>query len=234
MKVLIVGAKPESLGDAIRHAVMQADGTPITAGINDEDHVLSVTDPEYKIQGLLLEQRPDHVVVTAGINLEPQESGGMAMSYRDHFLVNCTGPMRILEAWRLLRRQALPMEMCGHYVAISSNSAHIARSGSAPYCASKAALSMAVRSEARDLARSYEFHRLAAYTYEPGWLEGTPMSDEVADRLAEANALGAPHRMLGLEAGVSTLRLARLIVHNLLYGGRELNGCSIRIDAGEQ
>lgn len=232
MRVLVVGARPGSLGDAVRAQCLKLGMEVVTVGVSDEeDYPLSVTDPDYKISDTLVAVRPDHIVVTAGINLEPQESGGLAMSYRDHFLVNCTGPMRILDTWRLVRG---PLGDPGHFVAISSNSAHIARSGSAPYCASKAALSMAIRSEARDLARSYEFHGIVAYTYEPGWLESTPMSNDVAHRLAEGHHLGAPHRMLGLEAGVSTRSLAGMIVQNLRYGGRELNGCALRIDAGEQ
>lgn len=228
MRVLVVGAKQGSLGDAVRISCTKLGMEVVTVGISDEeDYPLSVTDPDYKISDTLVAVRPDHIVVTAGINLEPQESGGLAMSYRDHFLVNCTGPMRILDTWRLVRG---PLGDPGHFVAISSNSAHIARSGSAPYCASKAALSMAIRSVSRDLARSYEFHGIVAYTYEPGWLEGTPMSDEVVGRYPDA----APHRMLGLEAGVSTSSLAGMIVQNLRYGGRELNGCALRIDAGEQ
>ena len=118
----------------------------------------------------------------------------------------------------------------GHFVAISSNSAHIARSGSAPYCASKAALSMAIRAEARDLARSYDLHTVIAYTYEPGWLEGTAMSNDVASRYPGMQ----PHRMLGLDAGLPPSRLAGMIAYNLRHCGRELNGCVLRVDAGEQ
>lgn len=232
-RVLVVGAKPGSLGDAVAAMAMEDGFDVVTAGIADEDVELDVTSNTQLLRKKLGELNPSHIVVTAGIN-EPAKKGDGSpyVWYHDHFDINCIGPMLLLDAWGETKR-----DVPNHYVVISSNSAHIARTGSAAYCASKAALSMAVRCVARDYGRRRA--TTLVYGYEPGLLADTPMTQEVIRRLGGAYGTDpgqlALHRMPGvMPDGIPPVKLARLIVHNLRHGGRELNGVMLRLDAGEQ
>jgi NAD(P)-dependent dehydrogenase (short-subunit alcohol dehydrogenase family) len=174
---------------------------------------------------LLRVVQPNHIVYTAGVN----DPGG---TWDEHFAVNCVGAMNLLECWQgMCSSDEVETPFDGHYVAISSNSAHIARTGSGMYCASKAALSMALRVAAREAGRAGL--PFSVYGYEPGLLKGTPMTEEVKARLGRG---AIPlHRMVGVEAdGISRQWLALQIVHNLRNDGRPLNGCLLRLDAGEQ
>jgi len=240
-RVLVVGAKEGSLGSAIVDCLADREFLVATAGISGEPTILDVTDPYPVLMRTLREVGADHIVVTAGINMPPNADMFAGARdplhwYGDHFVTNCTGPMRLLEAWLEVRAGAKPLAPPGHFVAISSNSAHIARTGSAAYCASKAALSMAIRCKAREIGR--KGLSVIAYGYEPGLLAGTPMTRDVEDR---ADKEWAPkerlalHRMPGIDQeGISPDTLAGLIAYNIANGGRELNSTMHRIDSGEQ
>jgi NAD(P)-dependent dehydrogenase (short-subunit alcohol dehydrogenase family) len=113
------------------------------------------------------------------------------------------------------------------FVAVSSNSAHVARSESAGYCASKAALSMAVRCAARRYAPLNTFR---IWGYEPGLILDSPMTEAVRMSVRPDVPL---HRI----PGNHTLRrgdLAQRIVDDIASGDRWLNGCMLRLDGGEQ
>jgi len=215
----------------------------VSAGIGSENHYLDLTSSSTTIQDFLVRHQPDHIVCTAGVNwgieaYSQERLRNWTQWYDDHFNINVTGVMTLLHLWRDIRASHAfygSGGVVGHFVAISSNSAHIARTNSAAYCASKAALSMALRCVARECVEAFD---PVVYGYEPGWLDGTPMSVEVEGRLTETLALPTPqmHRMKGeeLRGGVDPVTVAGLLVHNLRFGGRELNGCMFRIDAGEQ
>lgn len=247
-RLLVIGAAKNSLGRAVFEASLGPFDVT-TAGLHrgDETHEMDVTDPE-SIAGVMRKVGPEHVVCTAGINMETPSAGDPNSSTIEemlHYLnttyiraamTNAVGHMLVMRAWvdvvRLHGDALLPG--LKHFVSISSNSAHIARSRSAAYCMSKAALSMGVRVAGRELGGTEHL----VYGYEPGWLEGTPMSQKVTRRL-EVKELGkvrfpsSLHRIPGGK-GIDPYRLARHIVHNLQYGGTELNGTLIRIDGGEQ
>lgn len=231
MKVLVIGARMGSLGMHIADYAAELGMQVVTAGISGENYYYHVVDST--AQDFLHMLQPDHIVYTAGIN-EP------GWDYDRHFAVNCTGAMKLLGAWRTVQSelaQVVPVDprRFNHYVAISSNSAHIARTNSGPYCASKAALSMAIRVAARELAR--ENSQTIAYGYEPGLLAGTPMTTRTAARLGGPEDPFGPvlHRMPGVDGrGLDPVYLAGMVVRNLFSAGRQLNGCLLRIDAGEQ
>jgi NAD(P)-dependent dehydrogenase (short-subunit alcohol dehydrogenase family) len=234
--VLVVGARPNSLGDAIS-LVVRADYHVITAGLNDELLKYDIGVGPATDKELLEAVEPDHIIVTAGINKPcPPYPNRVGDWYRDHFEVNVTGPMRLLESW-ILHRVNSDQTGFGHYVAISSNSAHIARTESDAYCASKAALSMALRCRGRGLAR--KGYPLAVYGYEPGLLRDTPMTTEVDTRLRKEVLQFHPivmHRMPGVEpAGIDPRMVANVVAANLRSGAHAmLNGTMTRLDAGEQ
>ena len=226
-RLLVIGARWGSLG---RHVVNEA--LPLgwdvrTAGINEEAWHIDVREsPEELFDAFDTDEPFDAVVCTAGINKGDSRmdfSGGL----EEHMAVNFLGVMKVLWAWAAVwegRMDDLPEGACPAFVAVSSNSAHVARSASLGYCASKAALSMGIRCAARRAGDG----RLSIYGYEFGWLKDTPMSMDVEDRLSG----GPRHRIPGdrtLDPGVA----ARLIMQGLEVPG-PLNGCMIRIDGGEQ
>lgn len=231
MKLLVVGAQPNSLGAAIADTARDEPygWEVVTAGRSRaEDYELDLvhyTDRELQI--LVSRLAPDHIVCTAGINHPREAYSSQAYWMAEHFNVNATGPMRLLNAWlKQYGRSDIPSP---HFVAISSNSAVIPRSSSAAYCASKAALSMGLRVAARDAA--IMGYGVSIYGYEPGLLAGTPMTAEVAKRFPNTPLT----RMRGamVEHGLTPSGLAGHIVRNLAFGGPELNGCLLRLDAGE-
>jgi len=229
-RVLIVGARAGSLGEAVRDEVLRVGMEPVCAGVSGEPVYLDLTDSD-PMDSVLLPVLPRFIVSTAGVNI-PQGDwvGSTASWWAAHFDGNVTGNLRLLAAYRaLLRRERGgwgETQGYAHFVAISSNSAHIPRTGSAAYCASKAALSMAVRCEARESLRARE--GLLAYVYEPGLLAGTPMTADAAAAFS-----GPLTRMQGEAArGLSVRGLAELIVANLSRGVA-LSGSRIPYDADE-
>lgn len=216
MKLLVVGARPGSLGAAVAKAGYHAGFEVTTAGNSygpGENLRMDLTQI-FSTNKLVERHQWDHVVCTAGVNLEGER---LAV----HMEANFFGPMNLLDAWVRCHEH---VTIVRHFVAISSNSAHIARSGSVGYCASKAALSMGIRCVARAQAQK----PLAIYAYEPGWLSGTPMSQEVATRLS-----GPSHRIPSGES-VDPAQLAEMIITNIVRGDKSLNGCTLRVDGGEQ
>lgn len=230
MKLLVVGARPGSLGAAVKDMAQESQfgWEVVTVGMSNEDHWLEFhTETQATLEQKLRDLRPDAIVCTAGINRPRRATHSTKSWYEDHFAVNVIGPMRLLDAWLSYGPDTdVPWP---HFVAISSNSARIPRGHSAAYCASKAALSMAIQCRARDVARVNQ--PMSIYAYEPGLIQGTPMTNETERRFP-----GQPlHRMLGvgLEDGLSAHGLAGHVVRNIAFGGPELNGVCLRLDAGE-
>lgn len=229
-RVLVVGARRGSLGHAIKHQAMGRAYRVTTAGIYDEEVTMDVVaDDMASLTGALASIAPDHVVCTVGVNQpEPADAYTDVTEWYDwHFRVNVIGPMRLLAAWTAVLREAGEMGE-NHYVAISSNSARVPRSFSAAYCASKAALSQALRVKAREGVGQ----PLAplVYGYEPGLLAGTPMTADTItafgpDRLTRM-------RDTRLAQGMPPASLAWMVVSNLKLGP-EVNGCLFRLDADE-
>lgn len=228
MTVLVVGSRPDSLGSAVRDMLQNKGLRVATAGISGEMHYLDVT-TESNIEHVMNAVRPSQVVVTVGVNESYSlRAEGMLAGLDDTFQVNTTGVVACLQYWvhMLESTEVGTMPAPKQFVAISSNSAHIARRNSIAYCASKAALSMALRCAARELAGE----GYLVYGYEPGLLAGTPMTAASADAFP-----GALHRMPGVKPeGLSTRDFAATIVANLTAPNQALHGAMIRLDAGEQ
>lgn len=191
-----------------------------TAGMSvHEDFQLNVQEPG-SVREVLDRVRPRDIVVTAGINIgEPIGSDSYSAASIRSIGVNFVGVMEVLNQW-----MKLGPDQDGAFVAISSNSSHIARRGSTAYCASKAALSMAIRCAAREIGG-----RPLVYAYEFGLLMGTPMTQGTEARFGPSQT-----RMVGAEKGLDVLAAAKAISNNLVAPWHGLNGALIRLDAGEQ
>lgn len=234
--ILVVGARNNSLGHRIKTKAHAMGYRVVTAGVSGEE------DFRYDVRELppheVWSQGPyDSVICTVGVN-DPD------WSEEATFRINTMGPLQVLDDWVANQKLDLPIN---HYVAISSNSAHIARTGTLAYCMSKAALSMGIRVRARESAKAYaaackafiqappsidiDFYSglPAIYCYEPGYLTGTPMSLEVGRRLGGI----WPHRIPS-EQSLSPWDVATVIVNNLMVDGNLMNGSCIRLDGGEQ
>lgn len=111
----------------------------------------------------------DHIVYCAGVNTL-QWIGELHQSVVDDtFAVNVEGFI-----WTLNEHEKLYPHATGSVVAISSDASRIAMRTSISYCASKAALNMAVRVAARELAPRWQINAVA-----PGIIEDTPMTDYI-------------------------------------------------------
>lgn len=235
-KILIAGAQPESLGDAIGVEAMLRGHTVTTVGIGEGENVyadLCLFGNNF-LRQLMRDEAPDHVICTVGVN-EPE--GKIGRDHRDwythHFNNNVIGPMRLLKAfstWVTEEMGGASSSWLRHFVAISSNSATIPRTNSAAYCASKAALSQALRVKAREASGGD--HGYIVYGYEPGWIADTPMSHDIESIFGPDTKM---HRMRGegLAPGVRKEALAAQIVMALGVPGAALNGALLRYDGGE-
>lgn len=236
-KVLVVGAKEGSLGEAVldecnrRHDTFLAvaAGVPSMKFKSRESFQMTVTSPKSILDTLLLVD-PDHIVVTAGTpSGKAVGDDGFREDFENAFKVNVFGVIDVLNVWLQIIERVHPDDgRVRHFVAISSNSAHIARTNSAGYCASKAALSMALRVAGREQARH---GRVKVYGYEPGLLAGTPMTAATREALGPIPPMT---RMEGLPLGLSVHDVATYIVNGLETDGMMLNGSLVRLDAGEQ
>lgn len=237
-RLLVVGARAGSLGEAVAQAALSEweHGEVLTAGISGEEKYYCDLTIGNQIKAMLGDLTPDYVVCTVGENSpgsirDTYLQSRMAASYH----ANVIAPMQLLHCFLSSEQRPEPPNYCRKkFVAVSSNSARIARSGSIPYCASKAALSMALRVAARDVAGAGPL----IWGYEPGLLHGTPMTEQtIKDFGNPAEAVGAPvlHRMKGVgPTGLHPADLAQRIVLDLTYSGPGLHGCLFPYDAGEQ
>jgi len=243
--LLVVGAQPGSIG-AVVATTAKLLGPPgwgqiFTAGISGyEDLKLDVTD-FLSMMDFLKEFGPFHdVVCTAGINIPGGIMSRVSHRLQPLMTVNYHGHIYLLqnwvEYWLDVQTGEDAVKPAKNWVSISSNSAHIARSPSLAYCASKAALSMAIRCAGRELAHvGLPFN---VYAYEPGWVDDTPMSVEMTQEAgtfvsAKEEQSLVMHRIPGGK-GLDVYDLAGLIVNNLKLEGRMFNGTCIRVDGGEQ
>lgn len=234
--VLVVGASGEnSLGHAIvreLHDCHWEFGAVNTAGITDEEIRLDLLRSP-RISEVLMQCRPDIIVCTVGIN-QPVDIVDAFLPAKMHnsFQTNVTGPMDLLRHFVASPVRPERGDAVKKFVAISSNSARIARRNSVAYCASKAALSMALRVAARELAPAAQ---VAVWGYEPGLLDGTPMTLEVTKELVGYRSDALMHRMPGVPPeGLPPADLARRIVQDLATFSYAHNGVIIPFDAGEQ
>lgn len=237
--ILVIGARDASLGDEIvsecrrRHGSLNVIGAGLGGGryeAGNEAIFLDVRQPKSILEAITT-FRPDHIVCTAGVaSSKSVGEDGFRRDFEEAFTVNVFGVIDVLNIWlQYLAAEKADEKRTRHFVGISSNSAHVARTASAGYCASKAALSMALRVAGREQARAATGVRV--YGYEPGLLAGTPMTRATREMLGP---IAPMTRMPGLPVGMPVKPLAKLIVDNLTTDGLMLNGCMLRLDAGEQ
>lgn len=224
-RYLVYGARAGSLGWAVASLLVGNGMTVQTIGISgDEDVKCDILD-EDELTKVLLEYRPTDILCTVGINgADTPFDNGFNDSFSEHMAVNAFGPLNLLRLW-VNFGQVTPGS---HFAVVSSNSAHVARSKSASYCMSKAALSMGIRCAAREFA-NVNGSVAHIYAWEFGLLKGTPMTAQTKEDFP-----GALTRMPGLPDGFPQTDAAEYIMGALMSTGRGLNGSILRVDGGEQ
>lgn len=228
---MVVGADKNSLGESIAHTaingVWQFESV-VTAGITGEQYKMDVHNIAM-IRDTLLDVMPDIVVCTVGDNTPcDAQDQDFQLKFNEAMVVNVLGPMEILRQFIKSPVASDREGLAKKFVAISSNSARIARRGSITYCASKAALSMALRCAAREMAGS----PVQVWGYEPGLLAGTPMTQQTEAHFGSAGPL---HRMIGVDpGGLSVSGLAQRVVNDIADYSQAYNGTIFPFDAGEQ
>lgn len=227
-KLLIIGARTGGLGAHMAEEARQleprwGDGRVVTAGVSgDEDTYVDITDATTWTTLILNGQFTD-VVCTVGVN-DPQ------FGFDWHLKVNASGPLQFCDWWAFECAKQIEEGIPFNFVGISSNSAHVPRSPSAPYCASKAALSMGLRTLGRKYARQTG-GQVRIWGYEPGWLEGTPMSKDSAEALSDGFS---PHRIpAGYDAGINPKLLCSKILDDMIIYSEMLQCTMQRIDMGD-
>lgn len=227
--LLVIGARKGSLGSHIWQYLASITPRPdwvnaTTAGISGDERMdMDITHHSSLVH--LFQTPYTDVVCTVGVN-DP-EAG-----FEWHMEHNAIGPLNAVEAWAMgWMERHRPSDTPINFVLISSNSAHIARSPSAPYCASKAALSMGVRCLGRKYSRDTE-GGIRIWGYEPGYLAGTPMSARTDE--PDWDAWGDPHRIPAGGPGMSPRLLGRRIAEDVLYYGEMMQATMQRIDMGDQ
>lgn len=227
-KLLIIGSQPHSLGAAIEDEARRDDWwkTVWTAGISGHEREEFNVLWHHDKFSLIRETKFTDVICTVGINLP--DYGHENYPTLDHqLMVNAYGPIRLAQYWAGISRYY----NIGHvsFVAISSNSAHVPRSTSVGYCASKAALSMGLRCLGRQYAKETpgEGAQVRIWGYEPGYIFGTPMSKEKFG-ISKPN-----HRMPDGRYGLYSAQLASRILDDVWHHSSMMMATMQRIDAGD-
>lgn len=175
------------------------------------------------------EARPTHVVYSVGINKLDWVRDMDRADFRDLMMVNVWGFVMLMQE----------LEMTGRshsVVAVTSDAARRPMRTSLAYCASKAALDMAIRVSSREYAsKGWRVNGVA-----PGKVADTPMTSYVDDRVlqlrdwnrAEAEAYERSSSAIGRP--LSADEVAAVIVDVLLSESAGWTGDIISVNGGRQ
>lgn len=129
-----------------------------------------VTKPIQMLAYLTAREPYRQVVFSAGINTLGMLGTGITWDTRDVMAVNLTGFISLMDV--LVSRNG--KDTLTDVVAITSDSARVARRSSIAYCSSKAGLEMAVKVAARELAPYWRVNGVA-----PGVVADTPLTNRI-------------------------------------------------------
>lgn len=170
------------------------------------------------------------VVYCAGVN-HPAMIGDIdSQNLFETFDVNVMGFIRVLD---YLKRFQNPIMYNCSILAVVSDAATVAMRGSIGYCASKAALSQAIRCAAREMAPYWRVNGVA-----PGVVEDTPMTAKL-DKLIPAIRDWTPEHAREYEQSMipmgrrGTPREVARVMLDVLDGPEYLTGAIIPITGGK-
>jgi NAD(P)-dependent dehydrogenase (short-subunit alcohol dehydrogenase family) len=224
-RVLIVGGR-SGIGQAFTDHIV-ANYPKMEFGVPDQNY-LDVT--SHKSVKTYFEKNGafTHIVYSAGINqLAWVTSDRIVHTVWDQFDVNCAGFIGVISE----HIRQFPTAYLSA-VAVSSDAGRIPMRGSVAYCASKAALNMAVRVLARELA---PLHRINAVA--PGMVADTPMTDYIDRNLPEFRGWSLEwvrkYEKMGTPTGrrATKQEVAEAIAF-LLFGPDQMTGTILDINGG--
>lgn len=232
-KVLIVGGN-SGIGEAVSQSLIKSHktlnqyipGRPGKTG--DKSNEMDVT--SRNSVGLFIEATGpfDYIVYSAGANQLAWMSDPVITAVaEDLFDVNCAGFIQVISE-HIRQFPAAPLSA----VAVSSDAARIPMRGSVAYCVSKAALDMAVKTMARELA---PFHRINAVA--PGMVEGTPMTDYIDETVPVFRGWTPDQARNYEKQNTPTKRRATLgevagTIIWVLFGPAQMTGSIVEINGG--
>ena len=115
---------------------------------------------------------PETIVYTAGANVLGNIGELNSADVHRQFSVNALGFVFLLDSLATLGMKDFPLNI----VAICSDAAETPMRGSIAYCSSKAALQMAIRCGAREMAPNWRINGIS-----PSTVDGTAMTDYIDD-----------------------------------------------------
>ncbi len=169
-----------------------------------------------------------HIVYSAGVNtLAWARDLTVNAIMRETFDINVTGLVTLISEHL---RSWPESEM--NIVAVSSDAGRIPMRGSVAYCSSKAALNMAVRVLARELAPEHRINAVA-----PGMVEGTPMTEYIDRTIPGFRGwsleFAREYERMGTPTGVrATLEEVAQTIVWLLFGPEQMTGAIVDINGG--
>lgn len=192
--------------------------------------VTSLVDVHDKVRSM----KPTHVVYSAGITRLDWISQYHPQDFVNMLQVNVIGFANVMNALAI-RETRWPSVTPPSVVAISSDAANRPMRTSLAYCASKAALDMAIRVAARELApKGWRVNGVA-----PGKVADTPMTDYVDRRVLEvrgwtkefADSYEKSSSNLPGQRPVTKEEVAE-VVRAVLFGPPALNGVIVPVNGG--
>lgn len=225
MKALIVGGHT-GIGRAVSDLLWKRE--PGMAQYVPARNVMDVTSNN-DVERAVREEGPfSHIIYSAGINkLAWVRTHKINFLMQDMFDTNCAGFVAVVSTCLRL----WPAEPISA-VAVSSDAARIPMRGSVAYCASKAALDMAVRTMARELA---PVHRINAVA--PGMVDGTPMTEYIDSAIPEFRGWSPEYAREYERSGTPSERRATLdevaeTIVWVLTGPEQMTGTIVEINGG--
>lgn len=170
--LVIGGATPDSIGAAIAERLLEL-GLIVTVP-NQWDLDVRKDATQYPFAENVRTWSPDYVVYSAGINELDWIYHLSQKTFEDIMEVNVWGFINVIKGLQLTGRAY-------SVLAVTSDAAVRPMRTSIAYCASKAALNMAIRVASRELAQDgWRINGIA-----PGKVEGTAMTRYVDERVVE-------------------------------------------------
>jgi NAD(P)-dependent dehydrogenase (short-subunit alcohol dehydrogenase family) len=225
-KVLIVGGN-SGIGEAVSRVLQRAHRLDYDQFIPTKDF-MDVTS-RHAVETFIEAYGPfRYIVYSAGTNeLCWASAANVTAVAEDAFDVNCAGFIQVISE-HIRQWPDNPLSA----VAVSSDAAEIPMRGSVAYCASKAALNMAVRCLARELA---PFHRINAVA--PGMVDGTPMTEYIDETITVFRGWTPDQARNYERQNVPTKRRATLsevaeTIVWVLLGPEQMTGSIVSINGG--
>lgn len=226
-KCLIIGGN-SGIGKATAELISKG---PYVEIFRPESTELDVVIPHHIRRYVTLYGPFDYIIYSAGVNklqwiINYAVEGGLNLE--STFDVNVVGFINIAA-----EHVALYPEAKVSAVAVSSDAADIPMRGSIAYCVSKAALNMAIKVMARELAPRWRVNGVA-----PGMVEGTPMTEYIDRTIPEFRGWTQEYAREYERSSVPSGRRARIeevaeTIRWVLFGPEQMTGEIVKINGGK-